>query len=317
MKISKGVIDLINNSNKVAIYTHVRPDADCLGSACALKMALEQMGKEADIFCDSEIPGNYVFIKYINKINHPQLMEYDTAIAVDCSDSGRLGKYITFFNNIEHTINIDHHKTTESFADVNFVRTVGSTGEILYYLLKQLKITFDKDIATALYSAVASDTGCFLHSNTTSDTHKIASSLLKHNIDLAKANYYLFKRRSLGQIKLQQIGLNHLRLFAENKVAIMYLEAKNFKECNIGTNESFGLVDMCINIEKVEIGILISEIKPNLFAVSIRGKGNVDVSKLAEVFGGGGHENAAGCNIFGTCHTVINKLVRASKKILC
>lgn len=316
MKISKKVLDLINQSQNVVIYTHVRPDADALGSACALKMALEYLGKEADIMCDSEIPNNYVFIKYINKINHPQLKQYDTAIAVDCADSGRLGKYYKNFSEIENTLNIDHHKTNDNFAKINFVKLVSSTGEIIYYLLKQLNVEIDKDMATAIYAAISSDTGCFLHSNTTSDTHRIASILLKKNIDLQKANYYLFKRRSLGQIKLQQIALNHLKFFCNNRVALMYLDAKNFKDCNIGTNESFGLVDTCINIQNVEIGILISEIKPNLFTVSIRGKGNVDVSKIAEMFGGGGHENAAGCNIFGSSHTVINKLIRACNKVL-
>ena len=96
----------------------------------------------------------------------------------------------------------------------------------------------------------------------------------------------------------------------------MYLKQSNFKECNVSNNESFGLVDYCVNIEKVEVGILISEIKPNLYAVSIRGKGMVDCSKLAQTFGGGGHPDAAGCNIFGSCNSVMNKIIRATRKLI-
>lgn len=318
MKINSKIIELIQESKNVAIFTHLRPDADAIGSACALKMVLEKMGKNADVMCDTDIISpNFAFIKNSNKVNRPMLMEYDTAIAVDCGDLGRLGKYDILFNSIPTTINIDHHVTNDNFAQNNFVREASSTGEILYFVFKTLKVNLNKDIAMALYAAISSDTGCFLHNNVTPDSHKIAGYLMKYKIDIGKANYYLFKRRSLGQIKLQQIALHNLKFYLDNRVAIMYLTAKDFKLCDIGTNESFGLVDIGINIEKVEVGILISEIKPNLYACSIRGKGNVDTSLIAKTFGGGGHVNASGCNIFGTCNTVINKLVRVSKKFLC
>ncbi len=318
MKINNKVIEMIENSKDVAIFTHMRPDADALGSACSLKLVLEKLGKNADVFCDTDtISTNFTFIKGVNKVNRPMLMQYDTAIAVDCADIGRLGKYEQMFNAIENRLNIDHHITNDNFATVNFVKDASSTGEILYFVYKALKVNLNRDIATALYAAISSDTGCFMHNNVTATSHKIVGYLMKQKIDIAKANYYLFKRRSLGQIKLQQIALKNLKFYIENKVAIMFLTANNFKDCDIGTNESFGLVDLCINIEKVEIGILISEIKPNLFACSIRGKGNVDCSLIAKVFGGGGHINASGCNIFGSCNSVINKLVRVSKKFIC
>ena len=318
MKISAKVVEVIEASREVAIFCHLRPDADALGSACALKMFLEKMGKSADIMCDTEtISPNFNFIKNINKINRPILKQYDTAIAVDCADLGRLGKYSSLFESIPTTLNIDHHITNDNFAQTNYIKEASSTGEILYYVFKALKVNINKDIAMALYAAISSDTGCFMHNNVTPSSHKIVGYLMKYKIDIGKANYYLFKRRSFEQINLQKIALNNLKFYLDGRVAIMFLTAKNFKDCNIGTNESFGLVDTCINIEKVEVGILISEIKPNLFACSIRGKGNVDVSLIAKTFGGGGHVNASGCNIFGSCNSVINKLVRVSKKYLC
>ncbi len=318
MKISEKVFEALYSSKKVAIFTHMRPDADALGSSCAMKMYLEKLGKSADIYVDAEdISLNYNFIKGVNKVNTPSLREYDTAIALDCADFGRLGKYGQMYNSIDVRLNIDHHITNDNFGQINCVFNTSSTGEIVFTIFKAMHVSPNKDIATALYSAVASDTGCFQHGNTNAHTHKVAGQLFRYKIDINKANYYLFKRRSWGQIMLLQTALKNLRLYLDGKLAIMYLKASNFKECDVGTNESFGLVDYCVNIEKVEVGILISEIKPNLFAVSIRGKGNVDCSKLAMVFGGGGHPDAAGCNIFGTCNSVINKLIRATRKYLC
>ena len=318
MKINEKVFEAIHNSKKVAIFTHIRPDADALGSSCAMKMYLEKMGKSADIYVDAEdISLNYNFIKGVNKVNTPSLREYDTAIALDCADFGRLGKYGQMYNSIDVRVNIDHHITNDNFGQINCVFNTSSTGEIVFSIFKAIHVSPNKEIATALYSAVASDTGCFQHGNTNANTHKVAGQLFRYKIDINKANYYLFKRRSWGQIMLLQTGLKNLRLYLDGKLAIMYLKANNFKECDVGNNESFGLVDYCVNIEKVEVGILVSEIKPNLFAVSIRGKGNVDCSKLAMVFGGGGHPDAAGCNIFGSCNSVINKLIRATRKYLC
>ena len=317
MKISDKVFEAIHKSNKVAIFTHMRPDADALGSSCAMKMFLEKMGKSADIYVDAEeISLNYNFIKGVSRVNCPVLREYDTAIALDCGDFGRLGKYGQMYNSIETRLNIDHHITNDNFGEINCVFGTSSTGEIVYTIFKAMHVSPNRDIATALYSALASDTGCFQHGNTTANTHKVAGQLFKYKIDINKINYYLFKRRSWGQVMLLETALKNLRLYLDGKLAVMYLKQSNFKECNVSNNESFGLVDYCVNIEKVEVGILISEIKPNLYAVSIRGKGMVDCSKLALAFGGGGHPDAAGCNIFGTCNSVINKLIRATRKLI-
>ncbi len=318
MKISEKIFEAIHKSKNVAIFTHMRPDADALGSSCAMKMYLEKMGKSADIYVDAEdISLNYNFIKGVSKVNYPALKEYDTAIALDCGDFGRLGKYGQMYQSIETRLNIDHHITNDNYGQINCVIGTSSTGEIVYAIFKSLHVAPNRDIATALYSAIASDTGCFQHGNTNANTYKVVGQLFKYKIDINKANYYLFKRRSWGQVMLMQAGLKNLKMFLDGRLAIMYLKASNFKECGVGNNESFGLVDYCVNIEKVEVGILISEIKPNLYAVSIRGKGKVDCSKLAIVFGGGGHPDAAGCNIFGSCNSVIGKLVRATSKYIC
>ena len=318
MRINKKILDAINNSSQVAIFIHMRPDGDAFGSSCAMKMMLEKMGKYADIYVDADdISVNFTFIKGVSVVNKPTLQSYDTAIALDCADFTRLGKYGEMYQTIETRLNIDHHISNDNFGEINLVKNTSSTAEIVYAICKSLAIEFDKDIATAIYTGISADTGCFQHGNTTSSTHRIASQLFKFDLETGKINYNLFKKRTWKQMMLLQTGLKNLKLYLDDKLAIMCLKESDFINCGITKNESFGLVDYCVNIENVEVGILISEIKPNLFAVSIRGKGNVDCSKLAATFGGGGHPDASGCNIFGTANTVKDKLIKTAGKFIC
>ena len=308
MRFDKKILDELKSRKKVAIFTHVRPDADCFGSASALKQVLIKLGATCDIYCDGIVNDNYLFIKYIDEVNNPILESYDLGVAVDCSDLNRLGKYSSLFSSIESTIKIDHHKTNESFAKLNHVEFLGSTCEILYDLFKELGVEIDTEIANSLYAGVSADTGCFLHDSTTANTHFIAGELLKYNIDLDRANYLLFKRKTVGQVNLLKTALSHLRFICDGKVAITYLTRKDFKEFNCSNTETFGIVNTCVDIDTVDIGVLVSEDKPGLYACSFRGKGSVDVSKICETFGGGGHVRASGCNIFGTYNTVISKI---------
>ncbi len=308
MQIPSNVLNTILNSKNVAIYAHKRPDGDCLGSASALKGALLQLGKKVDLFCDGELSQNYLFIKHLNQVNKPSLAHYDLAIAVDCSDEGRLGAYAQTFLEMENSVKIDHHKTQVDFAKINYVKTVGSTCEILFYLIKQLGVKIDSDIACALYAGVSSDTGMFMHNSTTSQTHQIAAELMEIGFDLDTANYNLFKRKTLGQVGLLKKALYNMQIICESKVAISFLTLRDFKEMGCKNTETFGIVDTLVNIDSVQIGVLISEDKPGLYACSFRSKGKIDVSVICGAFGGGGHVNASGCNIFGGYRTAIEKI---------
>lgn len=314
MIFEKNVLNLIQNSNMVAIVTHVRPDADCLGSASALKGALLQMGKNADIYCDSEISDNYHILPFINEINIKKFNGYDTIIAVDCGDLNRTGKYAELFKNHKNTLSIDHHISDKWQDDIFTKLTVkqgtASTAEILYYLFKELGIKFNADICKGLYAGILTDTGGFLHSNTSPETHLVVGDVLKYVPNMTEINYYLCQRRTAGQLNILKTALNNLRFICNNKVAITYLRESDFKRNNILSSENYGIVDMCANIDHVEIGILISEKSPNLYACSLRGR-EKDVSIIAKCFGGGGHKLASGCNIFGSYSAVINKLEKA------
>jgi len=310
MIFNQECLDCIKNSKNVAIVSHVRPDADCLGSASALKSALIALNKNVDIFCDSEISENYLFLPHIKDIN-PSVKTYDLVVAVDCADMTRTGCYAHLFNH-NNTLSIDHHLfgNSESFTKYLIKHDVSSTAEILFHFILALNVSINVDIAVALYAGIAADTGGFMHSNTTASVHEITANIMHLISNVDEINYYLFKRRTAGQIRLMKHARNNLTFLMDNRVAVTYLTDRDFKNSQTINSETFGIVDIITNIDNVEIGILISEKSPNLYACSLRGR-NKNVSVIAEVFGGGGHKFASGCNIFGTHNTVIQKIEKA------
>ncbi len=305
--VNQQAFNMLQNSNQVAIFVHVKPDGDCLGSASALKEALLTLGKKADIYCDDEVPTNFQFLPHINKVNQPELQTYDLAVALDASDLNRIGNYATLFQSVPKTLKIDHHKTQDNFAQVNVVELVSSTCFILYYYLTKLT-QLNSNLAQALYAGISSDTGCFIHSNTGYLEHEITAELLKYDFNLEKTNYYLFKIRTVNQVMLAKLAYNSLQVLQNGKLAIMSLTQKDFAATGTNKKDTHGLSDVVTNIEGVKVGVVISEDKKGLFAISMRSVDDYDVSAMCESFGGGGHKHAAGCNIFGHLTTVVKKI---------
>lgn len=315
MKINSDIIDTIKKSKCIALFCHTKPDGDALGSSYAMKYVLEKIGKECDIYCESKIPEHYCYIsnyKCIKQTNDKN-KKYDLAIALDCSDKKRMGECAKLFDKIPFSIKIDHHKTNEQFANLNQVEIVSSTCEVLYYVINQLGVELDDNIATCLYIGLASDTGCFMHDNTTSNTHEIASKLLEYNIDINKIHYYEFKRRTRAQLELLHICLGNLSFVLDDKVAFMHLKLTDFEKTGAEQSDTLGFVNYISNVDTTKVAVMLSEEKPNLFAVSFRTNGTVDVSKIAEIFGGGGHKMAAGAKIFGGITTVKKKITDVCK----
>lgn len=307
------IFDYLNSSETISIFTHIRPDGDCLGSALALGIALENEGKKVDYFCPSIINESFMFLPNIKRFNKQKYKHYDLAIAVDCSDLNRLSQTADIFNGANKTIKIDHHVSNDNFAELNYVYQLPSTCEIVYDLLNQMKLPITKDIATALYSGVSSDTGCFMHSNTTNYTHKVASELIDLGADFNTANFWLFKFKTLGQIELIKCAYNNMCFLENNKIVLVYVKIKDLEKCNLTNLDSYILVNNFVGIKGVDLTVVLTEDTPNFYFVSFRGNDNIRCDKIAETFGGGGHINASGCKIRGTIQTIKNKIIKAYK----
>jgi len=307
------VYEKMMEANKIAVFSHKAPDGDCLGSGTGLYYFLTSKGKEVDLYCDDEIHENFKFLaKDLYNSNLKENATYDLLISVDCSDLSRLGKFETFFDSFENTICIDHHLTNNNFAKINIVDSEKSSAcELIYTFITTFEEINDINLATSLYCGIATDTGCFIHNNTKQSTHIIAGKLISLGIDLEYVHYYLFKRKTIIDLKLMQETLKNLEFYNENKIAITYITQKILKKYNLSDSIHIGMVNTITYLEESEVGVSMVEQSDNSFRISFRTKGNVDVSKVALKFGGGGHRMAAGCKIFGKLHTVVKKIVDA------
>lgn len=294
---ANNLMKLIDESVKIAIFSHINPDADALCSSIALKEIIRNNfdDKYVDVFTDGEIGNLYTPILRDNVVNPSPFASYDLAIILDCPDLSRIGKYRELAEKIPHTVNIDHHGTNTKFAEVNWVSTeVSSTCEFVYLLAKASDLVIDKDIAKLLYQGILTDTNCFTSSTMTQKTHQALSGLLafKFNANLIKE--YYFGSQSLGKTKLEAKALGSIKLHHNDTVAMMKITRNDLDRNNLTFEDTMGLVDKGMAIDGVKISVSLIEKEPGFIYASLRGKGSdVDVSIIASRFGGGGSATVA------------------------
>ena len=302
--------EMIKKSKSIAIFCHTNPDGDTLGSAAALFLAIKATGKGCGIFCDSKTPEKYLEIPGIDALMMSPKDDFDLLIAIDCAENSRLGDNERYFVRHSNTINIDHHYTNNKFAKVNILDNTSSTAEIVLNLLLELNVKITKDIATGLFVGITTDTGSFQHGNTDNRTFIAAAKLAEIGIDIAGIGFTYFKNMSFVRTKLLGKVLSRVRMYHDNKIALIYTLKSDFEELNVNNASTEGFIDYAIGITGTEVGVSICQQEQNVYKVSFRGKDSIDVSKIANDFGGGGHKPAAGCIVSGLFEDVIDKIVR-------
>lgn len=316
------IINKINENDNIVLLVHESPDGDAVGSIIALNLALKEMGKKVDAFIE-KVPSNCEFL--INSIGKDILTfdkmdlskKYDLCISLDCGDVDRMGEARPLFENANFTICIDHHYTNNNYALLNYVDGEASaTGELIYTLLSEMDFELNSDIATAIYSAISSDTGNFKHNNTKKSTFDIAGSLIEYGIDITKVAYHLFSETSLNRMKFMGNLLQNVEVVLEGKVGILVAKQSDIDEFNVTESELEGMVDYARYIKGVEVGIFIKPAN-GMYKVSLRSNGKVDVSEVASKFNGGGHKFAAGCKFkVESADEVKNALITAFEKLV-
>lgn len=287
------ITEKINNAKNILIFTHINPDGDAVGSSFALKYALEKIGKNAKIIFEeplselfSMFPENYLTAETYSG-------EYDLKISLDSSDLKRLGKTAGYF--IEDTILIDHHGTNQRYADVCYVDADSpSTGEIIFDLVSEMGIEFDKDIADGLYAAMMTDTGGFMYSNTTPDTHKKAARLMEAGADYEMLNRRLNVEKSYETYLLNALCIEKMEFFADKKICLTFFDNAFCEEKGITLDDLNGMSAVVSSVKGIEIAVFISETVKGKLKVSLRSVGDADVAAISTAFGGGGHKKAAG-----------------------
>ena len=310
------------SAQTVAVFMHVNPDGDCVGSSLALYHYLRKLGKDVFVFSEDkeEIRDNLSFLPGLDAINAKSLKHYDLGIAVDCGSAPRMGKKCSgvFFSKCDDLACFDHHVTGAPFVDDLVFENISSTCEILYkFMVENDESAIDYDVALCLYSGMVTDTNAFTFSNTTTKTLEIATKLLKFGINAHEVIYKLIKEETPEVFALRTRALAGTQFFLDGQVAIMTFVKDDYRKTNTRPNDTEGMINNINNIKGVKIAIAVAEMEDQpAFKVGIRSRGNVDVGKLASLFGGGGHFNASGCRIYASLTDTIERLVRASKQIL-
>ena len=315
------IANVIKGNKSFSIYTHVHTDIDAIGSSLALKRTLEKMGKVAHVFIDSTFPNNAYMFNDTLLINNQSQKEYDVAIVLDCNDENRIGRLkYKYRKNAKTTILLDHHLEGDRFAKYNFVETrVSSTCEVIYMLIKELGQDIDKETCRLLISGIYTDTGCLKFSNAYPSTFKIIAELLeKSGYVMDEIMVPLLSNLSIEAFNLRRLAHNRIEFFEDNQLAIMTLVAKDFKELNVSFDETKGITDIAMQIGSVKMVALVSEgeQEPGVHYISFRSKGDYNVKRVAETFGGGGHLKASGCKIVEPINETKKLVLNALKEEL-
>ena len=293
------VVELIENKERFAITTHVRPDGDGVGSSLGLCWLLRSLGKEAEVIVRDEIPPSYQQLPGADEIRRVEEIdrEYDAVFVIECSDIDRPG-----IRKLEDqfTVNIDHHATSEHFGTINWIdATASAVGEMIYNLCKAIGGRVSKEIAECVYMALVTDTGSFHFPNTTERTLKVASELVKVGVQPSSISEAVYNSYSWSRVALLQRVLATTRRDESGRVAFMRQTLEMTEESGAVDGDNNGFVNMPFVAKEVVGSVYMREVRPGTYRVSLRSKGAINIARVAESFGGGGHKNAAGFRISG------------------
>ncbi len=320
-----SIIHQFQNSNEILVATHSHPDGDAIGSLIAMGLTLEALNKTITFYCESPIPAVYRFLPKVDRVvKEIGGLNYDTAVILDCGDLNRVGRAASLVKQIPVIMNIDHHITNTRFGHLQLIDTSAcATAEIVYRLIKQMGLPFNKPIATSIYTGILADTGSFRFSNTNKAAFAICQEMVEVGVNPYNIAQHVYGTYSLSRIKLLNLALDSIELSKNGKLSIMTLTKKMFDETNTQPEDVDGLINYAQRIEDVEVAALIQEQHngkgtsktPNRFHVSLRSDGAVDVAAIASLFGGGGHSSAAGFSIESTLSNIKSRIFSLADKI--
>ncbi len=292
------IVDQLDKANTILLATHVFPDADALGSQLALGNILEAMGKKVVRYGEEPVSHMYSFLPDSDLIETtiPESDQFDCAVSLDCGDAERLGCEKDRILSVDPLIVIDHHRGNKAFGNINWVDYKrAATGEMVYDLALAMGVDISYEAAYCLYTAIVSDTGSFKYSSTTAETFRVARELLAKGVKPAEVAGYLYDNFSVNRLKLLQEVLATLEFFEDHKIAIIHVTAEMFARTGTSQIDTENFVNFPRSLIPVKVAVFIKTTKEGGISVSMRSKGNdCDVARVASVFGGGGHCNAAG-----------------------
>jgi phosphoesterase RecJ-like protein len=291
------IIERLQKSSRILVVSHAHPDGDAIGSLLAMGLTLKAMGKDVCMYNESPIPAVYRFLPSVHKIQQQIDWSdtYDTAVVLDCGDIERVGSMAADVQRLPVVINIDHHVTNTQFGDLHYVDPDAcATAEIIHRLITSLPVGLVRDVATAIYTGILTDTGSFRFANTNQTAFSICAEMVEHGANAYEVARHVYGTYSLGRIKLLNLALESLELSSNGKLSVMVLTRRMLTETGTQPEDVDGFINYARRIEDVKVAALIQETGSSRYHVSLRSDGDVDVAAIAAAYGGGGHAGAAG-----------------------
>ena len=303
----RAVIDAIASHRRFVVTSHTRPDGDAVGSALACVQLLRALGKHADAVLADGVPFIYRPLPLADTVRQSSALDgdYDAAILLECDSvqRSRIAGLDQLF-----LINIDHHRSGRPFANVNWIEhTACATAEMVYWLAREAGVTISADMATCLYTSVLTDTGSFAFAGTNERTFALAQELVHLGADpvhIAQSVYF-----SNPTSKMRLLGAALSNLHRDGSLAWMHVTRAQMERAEAVDEDAEGIVNYALGIVGVEVAVFFRELEDGRFRVSLRSKGAIDVSALAERFGGGGHHCASGFSIAGPLSVAAERIL--------
>lgn len=311
-----NILEEINKANKIAIITHENPDGDAIGSSLAMKLALKQLGKEADVIIP-EFPKVFGFLPGVEEIKKESEVEnYDLAIALDCASVKLLNGFVKYFDNAKVKVTIDHHSSNTMFADYNYVdQDAPACAQLLLVVFSYFNIDVTKEIGTCILTGIITDTGGFRYDGVTAETFRFVSELCEKGVKVSKVYQQVFASKTRAKYELHKIAQDRLEFLEDGKVTFTYITKADEEKVGAENGDYDGIVENGRDIEGVEVSIFLRETEKGIKG-SLRSKNYVNVSEVCMMFGGGGHIRAAGCTIQGTIEQAKSQILNRVRACL-
>src|SRR2546423_4779833 len=308
----------LSGASAVLIGTHLNPDGDALGSALALSHYLNDQGMRNEVLCHHAPPANLRFLPGSSRVRQvPQGTGFDLGVAVDLDSMERLGNTFPYVENLPRLVVIDHHVPHEAPGDLRIVDSESAaTALILTGLLLEMEGEITPEIATCLLTGIVTDTGSFRFRNTSPESLSYSALLLELGGDINLVSEEIFQRKPLGSARLMGYLFERMLLECDGRLCYGMLDYHDFAKTKTADEDTEGFVNELLSISSVEIAALFREPKPGRVRVSLRSRGEYDVSEVARQVGGGGHRNAAGCSFDATLQEAIELIVPRLRQCL-
>ena len=315
-----ALLTVFRSHPRFLLTSHARPDGDAIGSVMALAEVLDQLGCKVDVVLADPVPATYTTLPNVERIHHtPSASDIDPtgdtpAILLECDGITRTGLLGLEGRTL---INIDHHASGRNFGAFNWIdEHACAVGAMVYRIAVAAGIDMTPSMATCLYSAILSDTGAFTYSSTTADTFALVHDLAAHGANPSKIARDIYFSNPETKIRLLGAALSNLQ--CDGDIAWAWITSQDMERIGAIAEDCEGVVNYLISIAGVESAVFLREVPDEeQFRLSIRSKGKVDVARIAEHFGGGGHRSASGCTLNGPLDIALERILTQLRTGLC